>query len=116
MKSFLVVFHEEPAVLLEMSPSEMQAVVARYSAWFTPLLESGRVQIGAKLKEEGGQHLRRHEQQILASDGPFAEAKDVVSGLFILKAESYEAAQASLTDCPHFDFGWTEVREIDYVK
>ena len=116
MKSFVVIFHEEPATLLDMSPSEMQAVIARYSAWFDPLRESGRVQIGAKLKDEGGQQLHKREQQVLASDGPFAEAKDVVSGLFILKAESYEAAQASLEDCPHFDFGWMEVREIQYVK
>jgi len=116
MKSFVVIFHEEPATLIDMSPSEMQAVIARYSAWFKPLREDGRVQISAKLTDEGGQHLRRRQDKVLASDGPFAEAKDIVSGLFILKAESYAAAQQSLADCPHFDFGWMEVREIDYVK
>ena len=116
MKSFVVMFHEEPATLINMSPSEMQAVIARYSAWFNPLRESGLVQIGAKLKDNGGQHLSRRQDKVLASDGPFAEAKDIVSGLFILNAESYEAAQQSLAECPHFDFGWMEIREIDYVK
>ncbi|HKE93034.1 MAG TPA: YciI family protein [Povalibacter sp.] len=116
MKSFVVMFHEEPAVLVNMSPSQMQSVVARYSAWFTRLREAGRIQMSAKLRDEGGKHLRRNQQRVLASDGPFVEAKDVVSGLFILHADNYEDAQKELADCPHFDFGWTEVREIEFVK
>jgi hypothetical protein len=116
MKSFLVIFHEEPSTLLDMSPSQMQEVVSRYSAWFTPLRETGRVQVSAKLRDEGGKQLRRGRQGVLASDGPFAEAKDVVSGLFVLQASSYEEAQASVTDCPHLDFGWMEVREIERLK
>ncbi len=116
MKSFVVLFHEDPAALMQMSPAQMQAVVARYSAWFATLRASGRVKTGAKLKDEGGKHLQRTREQIVASDGPFAEAKDVISGFFILEADSYPAAQTTLADCPHFDFGWMEVREIDPVE
>lgn len=116
MKSFVVMFHEEPATLLDMSPSQMQEVIARYTDWFTRLRETGRVQVSAKLKDEGGQHLRRDRQRTIASEGPFVEAKDVVSGLFILQASSYDDAQAALAGCPHFDFGWMEVREIEFVN
>ncbi|HEY5808400.1 MAG TPA: YciI family protein [Povalibacter sp.] len=116
MKSFAIMFHEEPSRLADLSPSQMQEIIGRYSTWFAGLRETGRVQVSAKLKDEGGQHLRRDRQRTLASDGPYAEAKDVISGLFILRAASYEDAQAILADCPHFDFGWMEVREIEFVK
>ena len=116
MKSFLVMFHEQPAALIEMSPSEIQEVIARYTAWFNRIEETGRVQGSTKLKDEGGQHVRRVKDRIVVSDGPFAEAKDIVSGYFLLKAESYEDAQAQLADCPHFDFGWMEVREVEFVN
>jgi hypothetical protein len=116
MKSFVVMFQEPPATLIEMSPSDMQAVIARYSAWFDGLRASGHLGLGAKLKDDGGQHLRRSGNRVIASDGPFAEAKDIVSGFFILTAASYEDAVTRLADCPHFDFGWTELREIEYAK
>ncbi|HMN45571.1 MAG TPA: YciI family protein [Povalibacter sp.] len=116
MKSFAILFHEDPSVLTQMSPGQMQEVVARYSTWFNTLRATGRVQISAKLKDDGGKHLQRQREQVVASDGPFAEAKDVVSGLFILESDSYESARATLADCPHFDFGWMELREIEFVK
>lgn len=115
MKSYVVLFHEEPTQLIGMSPSEMQAVIARYSAWFAQLRACGRVEVGKKLKDEGGRHLRRVQGAVVASDGPYAEAKDVVSGLFVIEAGSYDEARSLLADCPHFDFGWVEVREIDVV-
>jgi len=116
MKSFLVLFHEDPKVLTQMSPNQMQEVVERYMAWFDDLRATGRVKISAKLTDDGGKHLHRAREQIVASDGPFVEAKDVVSGTFILESDSYEAARATLADCPHFDFGWMEIREIDFVQ
>jgi hypothetical protein len=116
MRSFVVMFHEDSAVLTSMTPSQMQAVIARYTAWFNDLRATGRVKVTAKLKDEGGLHLRREHNKVLATDGPFVEAKDVVSGVFILESDSYEAAKATLADCPHFDFGWMELREIDILR
>jgi hypothetical protein len=116
MKSFVVMFHEDSAVLTSMTASQMQAVVARYTAWFNNLRASGRVKVTAKLKDEGGMHLRRESNRVLASDGPFVEAKDVISGVFILESDSYETARAILADCPHFDFGWMDVREIEVMR
>lgn len=115
MNSYAVLFHEDPALFARMSPTQMQAVIDKYSAWFAQLGASGRLEVGKKLKDEGGRHLRRQNGKMLASDGPFAEAKDVVSGFFVIKAASYDEAKSILADCPHFDFGWMEVREVDVI-
>jgi hypothetical protein len=116
MKSFFVLFHESPSTLTQMSPSQMQEVIARYTAWFNRVHAAGHIGVRAKLKDDGGRHLSRERNAVVASDGPFVEAKDVISGVFVLTAASHEEAQSLLEDCPHFDFGWMEVREIDFIK
>ena len=50
---------------------------------------------------------------MVASDGPYTEGKDVISGFFLINADSYEAAQALLASGPHLEFGWIELREVD---
>jgi len=116
MSEFVVLLHEDPAVItrLGLSPAEMQAVVAKYSAWFGKLGATGKLEVSKKLMDEGGRHLRGKRGAVVVSDGPFAEAKDVIAGLFIVQAASYDDARALLNDCPHFDYGgWIELRQID---
>lgn len=115
MPDYLVLLHEDPAAFSGMSPTQAQAVIQRYTDWVTKLKATGRLEVGKKLKDEGGMHLRGQRGKMLVSDGPYAEGKDVVSGLFVIRASSYEDARALLTDCPHFDFGWVELREIDII-
>jgi hypothetical protein len=113
MSEFLVLLREDPAIFAKLSPTEMQQIIERYSAWFDKLAASGRLQLGKKLKDEGGVHLRSKGGAAVASDGPYAEAKDVVSGVFVFRAESYAEAQSVLADCPHYQYGWMELRAID---
>ena len=50
-------------------------------------------------------------------DGPYAEAKDVIGGFFIIEAESHEEAQRLADDCPHLHGdNWIEVRAIDAMS
>ena len=44
-------------------------------------------------------------------DGPFAEAKEIVGGFFLLDC-SKEEAIAAATDCPAAEFATIEVREV----
>ena len=49
-------------------------------------------------------------QRIL--DGPFAEAKEVIAGYFVIEAPDVESAVAIAAKCPNAEFGSVEVREI----
>jgi hypothetical protein len=115
MNEYLVLLREDPSTFSRMSPSEMQAVIQRYSAWVGQLRSQGRLSVGKKLTDEGGRMLRAEKGRMVASTGPYAEVRDVVSGLFIISAASYEEAQALLADCPHLEFGHIELREVDKV-
>ena len=47
------------------------------------------------------------------TDGPYAEAREVIGGLFILEAGNYDEAVTLCQDCPHLDFGTIEIREVE---
>jgi hypothetical protein len=113
MPDYLLLLREDPVRFNKMSPSEMQATIARYQAWANKLRDAGKMQMGRKLRDEGGLHIRRDRGQMVASDGPYAEAKDAISGLFVIRAEGYDEARTLVHDCPHLEFGWIELREIE---
>lgn len=113
MPSYAVLLRETPETFAALSPSQMQAIFQKYIEWFGKLGATGRLEKAEKLTDDGGRHLRQDKGKMVISDGPYAEAKDIVSGLFIVQAASYDELAATLADCPHFGFGWMEVREVD---
>ena len=48
-------------------------------------------------------------------DGPYAEAKEVVGGIFVVRAANYDEAIRLASDCPHLAFGRIDVRQIDFM-
>jgi hypothetical protein len=113
MARYLFLLHENPTVFADLSPADFEAIVREYTAWSASLRASGHLVQGEKLKDEGGRRVRRDGARLLVSDGPFAEAKDVVGGLFVVQAASYDEAVRLADGCPHLRFGEIEVREID---
>jgi hypothetical protein len=53
----------------------------------------------------------RDGRQIVV-DGPFAEAKEVVGGFFLLDCPTREDAVAIARECPATEWGTVEVREV----
>lgn len=113
MVDFLLILHESPQAFSGVSPAEMQQIVARYGAWAGSLAQRGHLVGGQKLRDEGGRHLRRRNERVIASDGPYAEAKDLIGGFFTIRAANYDAAQKLCEECPHLQYGWIELREIE---
>ncbi|RKH15624.1 transcription initiation protein [Corallococcus praedator] len=113
MSRYLMLLHETPAHFAAKSPAELQAIVEEYIQWSDRLRKEGRLLLSEKLVDEGGKRLKQQGGQLLVSDGPYAEVKDVVGGLFILSAESYDDAVALARTCPHLLHGEVELRAID---
>jgi hypothetical protein len=114
MAEFILLLHEDPSSFSEASPEEMQGVVSEYFAWRDGLMQNGQLVGGNKLKDEGGRSLSRQSGNLRVVDGPFAEAKEVMGGYFIIAAADYDAAIEVASSCPHLKFGGRiELREID---
>jgi hypothetical protein len=96
-----------------LSPEEIQKIFQRFRAWSTPLREKGKIVAGEKLRDHQGRVVKRNGSKTAVTDGPFAEAKEVLGGFFILEAKNYDEAVKLSDGCPHLDFGSIEVREIE---
>lgn len=113
MKQYILFLHEAPAAGADISPEEMQRIIARYIAWREEVAARGHMVGGQKLRDGEGRVMRANNGKVSVTDGPFAEAKEVVAGFFHIQAESYEQAVDIARTCPHLDFGTIEVREIE---
>ncbi|MFN0182608.1 MAG: YciI family protein [Aquabacterium sp.] len=114
MNQYLLLLHETPALYADMSPAAMKELVARYTAWAGEMGQAGRLVSGEKLTDDGGRHLSLKGGAPVAVDGPYAEAKDVVGGIFVIKAADDDEAQRLAQGCPHMrDGNWIEIRRID---
>jgi hypothetical protein len=116
MHAYLLLLHETPADAPSMTAAEMKDLIGQYQAWSKSLAERGLLAGGEKLTDDGGRQLRLQRGQVLASDGPYAEAHDVVGGYFVIKAEDDAAAEALAQSCPHLRGSqWIEIRRIEVL-
>lgn len=114
MNQYMLLLHETPATYADMGPAEMKELIERYRAWSNELGAKGLIAGGAKLTDDGGRHLRLAAGQPLASDGPYAEAHDVIGGYFTINAASLAEAEALARGCPHLrGSNWIEIRQVD---
>lgn len=116
MPQYLLLLHGKPADDIAMSPAEMKELIGRYKAWSQQLAAQGRLAGGEKLTDDGGRHLKLQGGRPLVSDGPYAEAQDVVGGYFVINADSDAQAADLAQGCPHLrGTQWIEIRRIDPV-
>jgi hypothetical protein len=90
-------------------------MLERYMAWIQGLRNSGRYVGSYKLYDQTGRRLTVRGGEVI--DGPFIESKDAVGGIFVVEAESLDAAAEIARSCPNLDLqnGYMEVRVIEVV-
>ena len=114
MNTYLLLLHEAPADAMHISTAQMQEIIQRHQAWAQGLAEQGLLAGGEKLSDDGGRHLRLQGGAPVASDGPYAEAHDVIGGYYLVKAADDAAAEALARACPHLEGRqWIELRRIE---
>jgi hypothetical protein len=111
----MLVLTDDPSAFRDVSPADMQEVIAKYVAWTTKIKKDGVHLSGEKLADEGGKRIKAGKDgKPVVVDGPYAEAKEVVGGFYIVKAKDYDEAVAIASSCPHVAFGaHLDVRRID---
>jgi hypothetical protein len=98
-----------------MSPEEMQRVIEKYSAWSRRAAQKGLL-AGHKLRDGEGRVARRAAGQLRVIDGPFTESKEVLGGVYLIEAATYDEVLALVSDSPHLEYGGTiEIREIEEI-
>lgn len=104
----------------DLKPEDIpQGLMDAMEPWMEKSLASGTlVSTGGLKGAEEGRRLKGHSGKVATTDGPFAEAKEVVGGYAVLEAPSLDAATAFAAEFlqMHIDNGLRdivlEVREI----
>jgi hypothetical protein len=115
MAQYMLLLHQGPGNMADLPREKMMEVVKRYYTWSSTMREKGKLVGGEKLAAGGVRHIKVENGKPVASDGPYAEAKDVVGGYFTIEAKDVAEAEAIAKECPHLWNGtnWIELRPVD---
>lgn len=116
MTQYLLLLYQTPDYNVDLPREKMAEMTRRYIAWADGLRAQNKLLGGEKLTASGGRHLRVKDGKTVASDGPYAEAKDVLGGYFVIEAKDLAEAEALVKSCPHLEIAptnWAEIRPIE---
>jgi hypothetical protein len=94
------------------TPDEARAAWDSMLAFADRLKARGVLQAVESLKPDGeGARVQVRGSKSTVVDGPFAEAKEMVGGFFLLDCKTKEDALAIARECPAAQWATVEVRE-----
>jgi len=92
------------------SPEEMQTTMQKWVTWMKDLGARGHIKDSGHPLEPGGKVVQSSKS---VTDGPFAEAKDLVGGSTLVEAKDLAHATELAQGCPILERGGlVEVRPI----
>lgn len=107
---YLLLFHSN-AWWKDLSREELEKYLAQSNAWLEKLMTSGKAKGGQALARTGAIISGRSDRS--ATDGPFAEAKEVIGGYLLLDVATFEEAVAIAKTAPMIGLGTSvEVRPL----
>jgi hypothetical protein len=94
------------------SSEQIQAAIDAFYAWYDTLVAEGRVKPGHRLAREGKMVTRQR-----IADGPFAEAKELIGGYWIVRAKGLDEAAELMSHNPTLACGLHfEVRPLELQR
>lgn len=113
---FLLLFRNAgPETHAHLSVDERAQLTRRWNDWYDGLAAQGKVQHGRPLGLRG--RVVSGISGAKVTDGPFAEAKEVVGGYFFLTVANIDEATEIAKGCPGLPLGLTvEVRSVADVS
>ena len=97
------------------SAAEMQSQMEKWGAWLKELAAKGHLKDAGHPLEGAGKVVKGSAKAV--TDGPYAEAKDLVGGYSLVTARNLEEATELSRGCPVFAHGGSvEVRPLIAFK
>lgn len=109
MNEFLIAIHRDlKSKDASPSPEQMQAAIKPFQDWIGSIAAQNKLVAPPKRWDLDGRVVRQDNS---VTNGPYAEIKESIGGLFLIRAESYEDAVEIAKGCPVLKWGATvEVR------
>jgi len=109
MNEFLIVIHRDlKSEDASPSPEQMQQAIKPFQDWVGGIAAQNKLANPPKRWDLDGRVVKQNN---VVTNGPYAEIKESVGGLFIIKAADYDEAVEIAKGCPIIKWGATvEVR------
>jgi len=110
MKEFMMIFRNERNEGAQApSAEQMQTVLKQWQQWIKGIAVQGKYTGTNRLLAEG----KTLKPNNVITDGPFIEAKEMVGGYLVVKANTLNEAIEIAKGCPNLVYGGTvEVRSV----
>lgn len=103
MNEFLLLFRRDYLTKeVQPSPEEMQASIKPWQDWLGGLAAQDKLARPLQRWDSGGRVVKQDKS---ITNGPFAEIKEVIGGLIIIKAADYDEAAQIANGCPILQWG-----------
>ena len=89
---FLFLIHGDREAEAALSPDERRAIVVEHIAYASMLRERGAYVLGEALADPSTAAVVRPGEKPIVTDGPFAETKEAVGGLYLVECASRDEA------------------------
>jgi hypothetical protein len=113
---YVILIHSNPASreIWEKLPADQRAEgLAAYAELTEELVASGELIVSEALADPSlTKRVSVREGRTVTSDGPFAEAKELLAGFYLVECESLERALEIAARVPEADLGLVEVRPV----
>lgn len=110
MDEFMMIFRSEYNPSFTPSPEQMQASIKQWQDWIGSIAAQGKFVSTNRLSSVGSKVLKPN---LIITDGPYAEIKEIVGGNIIVKANSMDEAVKMAEGCPILHVGGhVEVRAV----
>ena len=111
MNRYVFVFRGGAVAQKDVSPADLGAHLQKWMVWLKDLEQKGQTAPGGLRLQSAGKTVRGTAKSI--TDGPFAEAKDLVTGTLPIHAQTLDAAVEIAKGCPIYEYdGSVEVRPV----
>ena len=110
MSQYLMIFRGSQRQEREYSPEQMQTYMQQWFDWVESMRNKGIYEGGEPL-QDGGLTITGNDK--IVTDGPYAEAKDLVGGYMLINVDSLDAAKCEAMHCPVYQTGGSvEIRPV----
>ncbi len=97
-KKYLIAFRGARQKWNQTSESEWDALNRQHTVWMEKL--KGRISAAGKLAPLPCRTLRGNTDSPVVTDGPFSETKEMLTGFYLIEAESFDQAVTLAKGCP----------------
>jgi hypothetical protein len=113
---YLALIYSNPAsraVWEGFSEADRAAALERYNVLKEEIIASGEIIVSGPLADVSlAKRVTVRDGEVMTTDGPFAEVKELLAGFFLLECESAERAVEIATKITEAGLGLVEVRPV----